>query len=79
MTTSQLCVTCQVKQREITRAFGVTSISVKRSVKIYREKGRKGFCNARSWVLVEAVVSEGALRASFAFSGPGRALWRMCQ
>jgi hypothetical protein len=62
MITSQFCVTGQVKQRDIIRAFGVTSISVKRSVKIYREKGPKGFYAPRvtrgPGVLVEAVVSE---------------------
>jgi transposase len=62
MITSQFCVTGQVKQRDIIRAFGVTSISVKRSVKIYREKGPKGFYAPRVTrgpaVLVETVVSE---------------------
>src|SRR5215468_1467574 len=52
----------QVKQSDIIRAFGVTSISVKRSVKIYREKGPKGFYAPRVMrgpaVLVEDVVSE---------------------
>jgi hypothetical protein len=43
MLTSQFCVTGHVKQSDIIRAFGVTSISVKRSVKIYREKAPKGF------------------------------------
>ena len=43
MITSQFCATGHVKQSEIIRAFGVTSISVKRSVKTYREKGPKGF------------------------------------
>ena len=62
MITSQFCVTGHVKQSEIIRAFGVTSISVKRSVKIYREKGPKGFYAPRVTrgpaVLVEDVVSE---------------------
>jgi hypothetical protein len=62
MITSQFCVTGHVKQSDIMRAFGVTSISVKRSVKIYREKGPKGFYAARMTrgpaVLVEDVVSE---------------------
>jgi hypothetical protein len=62
MITSQFCVTGHVKQSDIIRAFGVTSISVKRSVKIYREKGAKGFYAPRVTrgpaVLVEDVVSE---------------------
>jgi len=43
MITSQLYVNGSVKQAEICRAFGVTPISVKRSVKLYREKGISGF------------------------------------
>jgi hypothetical protein len=62
MITSQFCVTGHVKQSDIIRAFGVTPISVKRSVKIYREKGPKGFYAPRvtrgPGVLVEDVVSE---------------------
>jgi hypothetical protein len=62
MITSQFCVTGHVTQSDIIRAFGVTSISVKRSVKIYREKGPKGFYAPRvtrgAAVLVEDVVSE---------------------
>jgi hypothetical protein len=62
MITSQFCVTGHVKQSEIIRTFGVTSISVKRSVKTYREKGPKGFYAPRVTrgpaVLVEDMVSE---------------------
>jgi hypothetical protein len=39
----QFCVSGYAKQSGIIRAFGVTSISVKRSVKLYREKGTRGF------------------------------------
>lgn len=41
--TSQLYVNGCAKQVDICQAFGVSSISVKRSVKIYREKGMAGF------------------------------------
>ena len=62
MITSQFCVSGHVKQSDIIRAFGVTSISVKRSVKTYREKGPKGFYAPRvrrgAAVLVEDVVGE---------------------
>jgi hypothetical protein len=62
MITSQFCVSGCAKQSDIIRAFGVTSISVKRSVKTYREKGPKGFYAPRvtrgAAVLVEAVVAE---------------------
>src|SRR5712672_3087426 len=43
MITSQFCVSGYAKQSDIIRAFGVTSISVKRAVKLYRERGTKGF------------------------------------
>ncbi len=41
--TSQLYVNGNATQSEICRAFGVSTISVKRSVKLYREKGSCGF------------------------------------
>jgi len=43
MFTSQLYVNGSATQAEICRAFGVSKISVKRSVKLYREKGMAGF------------------------------------
>jgi len=43
MFTSQLYVNGTASQAEICRAFGVSRISVKRSVKLYREKGMAGF------------------------------------
>ena len=43
MFTSQLYANGNASQAEICRAFGVTSISLKRSVKLYREKGTAGF------------------------------------
>jgi hypothetical protein len=62
MITSQFCVSGCAKQSDIIRAFGVTSISVKRSVKIYREKGPKGFYAPRVTrgpaVLIKAVIGE---------------------
>ncbi len=43
MITSQLYINGSAKQSEICRAFGVSAISVKRGVKLYREKGIAGF------------------------------------
>lgn len=43
MITSQFCANGNAKQAQITKAFGVPAISVKRSVKLYREKGPSGF------------------------------------
>src|SRR5215475_3078994 len=61
MITSQFCVQGCAKQSDIIRAFGVTPISVKRSVKIYRDKGPKGFYAprvTRGPAVLEGVVSE---------------------
>jgi transposase-like protein len=43
MFTSQLIVNGTVKPKEIVRAFGVPAITVKRYVKVYRERGAAGF------------------------------------
>ncbi len=45
--TSQLYLNGAAKQIEISRAFGVTPISVKRSVKLFLEKGSEGFYETR--------------------------------
>jgi len=63
MFTAQLCCTGMAKQVEIIRAFGVTAISVKRSVKKYREEGIKGFYSKRKTrgrkkVMTDEVVLE---------------------
>jgi transposase-like protein len=66
MITSQFCVQGCARQSDIIRAFGVTSISVKRSVKTYREKGPKGFYSPRVTrgpaVLIDAVVVQAEER-----------------
>jgi transposase-like protein len=43
MITAQFCINGNAKQADISRAFGVTLISVKRAVKLYRERGVVGF------------------------------------
>jgi len=43
MITAQFCLNGNAKQADISRAFGITLISVKRAVKLYREKGVAGF------------------------------------
>jgi hypothetical protein len=43
MITSQFYINGSAKQSEICKAFGVTPISVKRYVKLYRERGVAGF------------------------------------
>ncbi len=43
MFTSQLIANGTVKQKDIVRTFGVPLITVKRSAKLYRERGAAGF------------------------------------
>ena len=51
-----------IRKCDIIRAFGVTSISVKRAVKLYRDRGAKGFYAPRATrgaaVLTAGVVAE---------------------
>jgi transposase-like protein len=60
MITSQFCVNGNATQADIARAFGITKISVKRAVKIYRTQGTKGFYQPRhvrgATVLTKAVL-----------------------
>ena len=43
MITSQFCANGNAKQSEMAHAFGITPISVRRGVKLYREQGVRGF------------------------------------
>jgi len=62
MITSQFCVNGNAKQADIVRAFGVTGISVKRSVALYRQAGPSGFYGPRKTrggaVLTAPVLAE---------------------
>ena len=62
MITAQFCVNGNAKQVDISRAFGVSKISLKRAVKLYREAGPKGFYAPRrrrgSAVLTPAVLAQ---------------------
>jgi hypothetical protein len=66
MITAQFCVTGNAQQAEIVRAFGVTSISVKRAVKCYRLHGPAGFYAPRKTrgpaVLKPAALEEAQRR-----------------
>lgn len=72
MITSQFCVNGNAKLVEISRAFGVAEISVKRAVKRYREQGPGGFYAERkkrgATVLKPAVVVEVQLELDKGFS-----------
>ena len=62
MITAQFCVNGNAKQADISRAFGVSKISLKRAVKRYREQGPKGFYTPRkrrgAAVLTPSVLAE---------------------
>jgi hypothetical protein len=47
MFSSQMVVNGTVKPKDLVRAFGVPMISVKRSVKVFRERGAEGFFAAK--------------------------------
>jgi transposase-like protein len=47
MITAQFCVNGNARQADIVRAFGVTTISLKRAVKRYRNEGPRGFYTPR--------------------------------
>lgn len=59
---AQLHVICGAKQAVIARAFGIAPITVKRAVKLFREKGAPGFYAQRNYrgaaVLTEAVLTQ---------------------
>ncbi len=61
MITSQFCESGYAKQCDIIRAFGVTSISVKRAVKLYRERGTKGFLCTAARSRGPAVLTAGVM------------------
>ncbi len=50
MFTSQLVVNGNCKQVDIIRAFGIPSITMKRAVKLFQEKGPAGFFEKRKTV-----------------------------
>jgi len=60
MITAQFCVNGNAKLAEISRTFGIPSITVKRAVKKYRELGPAGFYKERtkrsSTILIPEVV-----------------------
>jgi hypothetical protein len=61
--TAQFCVNGHARQMEIVRTFWVTPISVKRSVKLYREEGPRGFYkqkNKRGAAILTPTVIEQA-------------------
>lgn len=62
MITSQFYVNGSAKQSEIAKAFGVSNISIKRAVKLYKDKGIPGFYEDRKTrgplVLTPSVIEQ---------------------
>ncbi len=71
MFTSQMIVNGTVKPKEIVRAFGVPLITVKRYVKVFRERGTEGFYMAKPRHSSASVLKGEVLRASAAITGRG--------
>lgn len=76
--TSQLVVNGVATQSEIVRAFGVSKISVKRYVKLYREEGSGGFFKPRKG-RSSTVLTPEVLRAVQAELNEGRVVSRICE
>ena len=63
MITAQFCVNGTTKQSQISQAFGVPKISVKRAVKLYRTKGPSGFFTPRKARGPAVLTAEVLVRA----------------
>lgn len=75
---SQLVVNGVATQSEIVRAFGVSKISVKRYVKLYREEGSGGFFKPRNG-RSSTVLTPEVLRAVQAELNEGRLVSSICK
>jgi hypothetical protein len=73
MITAQFCVNGNARQADIVRAFGVTTISLKRAVKRYRTEGPRGFYTPRRTrgpaVLTAPVLAAAQLLVAFKSRG----------
>jgi transposase len=64
MFTSQMIVNGTVKPKEIVKAFGVPAVTVKRYVKVFRERGAKGFYESKVRKSSASVLKGEALERS---------------
>jgi len=71
MFTSQLIVNGNCKQVDIIRAFGLPPISVKRAVKLYREKGAAGFYQKTKLIRKGRVLKPDVLAKAQSFFDEG--------
>jgi len=74
MFTSQLIANGTVKQKDIVRTFGVPLITVKRSVKLYRERGAAGFFQLKSRKRSGRVLKSDVLRRARTLLEEGRSV-----
>jgi DNA invertase Pin-like site-specific DNA recombinase len=72
MFTSQLVVNGSCKQVDIIRAFGVPPISMKRAVKLYREKGPSGFFEKKKTVKKPRVLTPQVLEKAQSLLDEGK-------
>jgi hypothetical protein len=73
MITSQFCCSGIVKQVDVVRAFGVTDISVMRTVKRYRQFGPAGFYAPRK-TRGAAVLTDGVIEKAQGMLDEGKGL-----
>ncbi len=74
MFTSQMIVNGTVKPKEIVKAFGVPNITVKRYVKVFREKGAQGFYESKSRQSSASVLKGEVLERARAMLEQGRSV-----
>jgi transposase len=74
MFTSQMIANGTVKPKEIVKAFGVPSITVKRYVKLFREQGVEGFYDAKPRQSSASVLKGELLERARAMLEQGRSV-----
>lgn len=74
MFTSQMIINGTVKPKEIVKAFGVPSITVKRYVKVFREQGVRGFYETKSHQSSASVLKGEVLERARAMLEQGRSV-----
>jgi hypothetical protein len=74
MFTSQMIVNGTVKPKEIVKAFGVPSITVKRYVKVFRAYGAKGFYETKARRSSASVLKGGVLERARKLLEDGRSV-----
>ena len=72
MFVSQLAVNGNCKQADIVRTFGIPSITMKRAVKLYREKGPSGFFEKKKIVKKPRVMTPKVLKKAQSMLDEGK-------